>query len=490
MKLSNIKNRYRSLPVQVRASMWSLICGVLQRGISVIVTPIFTRLMSTSEYGDFTTFSSWQEILGIFLTLRLYYGVFMQGLVRYDDDQDEYTSSLIGLTTTLELAGLVLYLFATDFWNSLTGLSTAMTLCVFLVTWAHALFGFWQTRQRIVYRYRALVGLTLTMAIAQPACGVAAVLLSPTHKATARVVSMAIVQLVCFGWLFIFYLRRGKRFYDRRHWLHALKFNIPLVPHYLSQSLLHTSDRIMIRNMVSSAAAGIYGLSYSLSFLMNIVNQALLNTLNPWIYQQIKVGKVKELARVSYLALGGIAVANLFVVALAPEAIAFFAPSDYAEGTWLVPPLAATVVVTFMYALFADFEFYYERTDLVMWASVVGAVLNVGLNWVLIPRLGYQAAAWTTLIGYVAYVGMHYAFMRKVQIEEMEGVRVYDLRVLLGILGVFGLSATILTLLYPFPIPRYLVVTMGLCVVIWKRHAIVSTFRELRKSRRMRDTKL
>lgn len=478
--LGKLFEEYAALPVQVRASLWSFVCGVLQRGVQVIVTPIFTRLLSAAEYGDYTNFTSWLDIFALFLTLRLSWGVFMQGLVRYDDDNDLYTSSLIGLTTFIELLGLVLYLPWADYWNAITGLTTMSTLAIFVVSWTTSLFGFWQTRQRVVYRYRALLLLTLAMSVAQPVAGILAVLAFPEHKVEARVASMALVQLLCYGWIFLLYWSRGRKLYARKHWKHALRFNIPLLPHYLSQSLLGTSDRIMIRNMISSAAAGIYGLSYSISFLMTILNQALINTLNPWIYQQIKAKNYDDLAHVSYLVLTGVAAANLFVVALAPEAMAFFAPAEYQEGIWIMPPLVASVVVTFMYSLFACFEFYYERTDLVMWASIVGAVLNIGLNLVLIPKCGYQIAAWTTLAGYVVYVGMHYAFMRQVQRIEMENQRVYNPAVLLAILGTFGVACAALMLLYPMPLARLTICGIGVAFAIVKREAIISAWKRLR----------
>lgn len=478
--MHSLLDKYRSVPIQLKASLWALVCGVLQRGIQVIVTPVFTRIMTVAEYGEFSSFASWMDVLGIFLTLRLCYGVFLQGLVRYDNDKDRYTSTLIGLMSAIELAALLLYLPFSDRVNALTSLTTIQTISIIIITWASGLFEFWCARQRVVYRYKALAALTLGFAIAQPVFGMVAVLAFPQNKVDARVLSMAIVQLCAFGWVFFLYYRRGGALFDRSHWGHALKFSLPLVPHYLSQSLLSTSDRIMIRNMVSSAAAGIYGLSYSLSFLMAIVNQALLNTLNPWIYQQIKARNYKQLAHVSYMALGGVAVANLFVVALAPEAVALFAPADYQDGVWLVPPLTATVVVMFLYSLFADFEFYFERTDLVMWASILGAVVNVGLNWLLIPHFGYQVAAWTTLVGYSVYVAMHYRFMRLVQCEEMDGERVYNLGIIFAIVAGFGIAAFVLTLLYPLPLMRFGICVAVVFAVIIKRKLVISLIQQLR----------
>ena len=40
--------------------------------------------------------------------------------------------------------------------------------------------------------------------------------------------------------------KQGKKFFSKKYWKYALKFNIPLIPYYLSQVVFNTSDRIMI----------------------------------------------------------------------------------------------------------------------------------------------------------------------------------------------------------------------------------------------------
>ena len=54
----NITSKYRSLSIQARAAFWFTICSFLQKGISFITVPIFTRLMSTEEYGTYTVYLS------------------------------------------------------------------------------------------------------------------------------------------------------------------------------------------------------------------------------------------------------------------------------------------------------------------------------------------------------------------------------------------------------------------------------------------------
>ena len=42
----NITSKYRSLSVQAKAALWFTICSFLQKGISFITVPIFTRLIA------------------------------------------------------------------------------------------------------------------------------------------------------------------------------------------------------------------------------------------------------------------------------------------------------------------------------------------------------------------------------------------------------------------------------------------------------------
>lgn len=49
--LEKIKLKYHDIPVQAKLAMWILICTVIQKGISLITVPVFTRLMDTTEYG-------------------------------------------------------------------------------------------------------------------------------------------------------------------------------------------------------------------------------------------------------------------------------------------------------------------------------------------------------------------------------------------------------------------------------------------------------
>lgn len=47
----------------IKASIWYLICNIVRSISSVILTIIMTRLLTKEEYGQFTNFTTWAELL-------------------------------------------------------------------------------------------------------------------------------------------------------------------------------------------------------------------------------------------------------------------------------------------------------------------------------------------------------------------------------------------------------------------------------------------
>lgn len=238
------------MSVVAKSSIWFIICGFLQRGISTITTPIFTRLLTTEQYGIYSTFNSWLEIITIFATLRLGYGVYIQGLVKFSDDKKKFSSSLLGLATIWWCGALIIYLIFHDFWNNLFGIPTLLMICMFMMMISTVAYNFWAAKQRNEFKYKTLVRMTLLTSILKPVSGIIAVLCTATYKVEARIIALTLVELIIYSGLYFKITLKGKKFYDAKYWKYALNFNLPLVPHFLSQVILNHSDRIMIKQLV------------------------------------------------------------------------------------------------------------------------------------------------------------------------------------------------------------------------------------------------
>ncbi len=470
---------YEKLSIAVKASIWFLVCSFLQKGISMITLPVFTRLFTTEEFGRFNVFNSWLSIISIIVSLNLSAGVYAQGLIKFDDEKTVFSSSLQGITLLLESIWIIIYLFSRSFWNQLFHLSTLQVLLMLCLIWTTSAFNFWSIEQRVDYKYTKLVTITVLVSILKPVIGVYLVITSE-DKVTARIIGLVLVELLFYTGGFIAQVYHGKKLFSKKFWIYALKFNIPLIPHYLSQVVLNNSDRIMIDRLIGSDESGIYSLAYSIAMIMTVFNSALVQTLNPMIFRRIKDKRISEIAPVAYLSIFIVCLANLFLILVAPEIVKIFAPAEYYEAIYCIPPVCVGMIFMFSYEIFSKFAFYYEKSALIMLASVVGALLNIILNYIFIPKYGYIAAAYTTLICYIFYSIFHYLLMNRICNTKMDGVKPYNIVVLiLGVL-IFTAVGFVFMMLYDHTLIRYAIFASAIIFAIIKRKTIIESLLTLK----------
>lgn len=469
-----IKAAYDNLKPPARASFWFLICGFLQKGISMITTPVFTRIMVDAEFGKFSVYNTWQNVIQILVSLNLAAGVYTRGLVKNEGDQDRFSSSMMGLSTTCILVWSVFYFIFQETINRWLDLSTLLMAAMLVEIWAHAGYQFWTNRERVNYRYKKLIGLTLVYVVLSPVLGAVAVQWADTNsQAEARVITTAAVNVALFAALYVSTWKRGKQFFNKTYWKYALKFNIPLVPHYLSQIVLNQSDKLMINHFLGPAQAAYYSVAYTLAAALQILNNSIAATMNPWIYKTIKEKRVKHIGKTSYRILLLIAVLNYLVVLAAPEILKILAPEKYQVAVWVIPPVTVSVYFMFLYNLFVTFEFYFEKTHYVTGVTIFSAVLNIVLNAIFIPRFGCAAAGYTTLICYIVCALLHYNFMRKVVKEFCDNEKVYEGKIIAAIGAALMLCSALTMLLYEYVIIRYLLVAAIVAVCIAKREQLL-----------------
>lgn len=108
--MANIFRKFKESSIEVKASIAYMFCSVIQRSLSFITMPLFTRLLTTTQYGQYTIYSSWVSIFSIFLTLNLAYGTFSPAMMKFKDDREGYIASVQGICTVLSAVFLAIYL--------------------------------------------------------------------------------------------------------------------------------------------------------------------------------------------------------------------------------------------------------------------------------------------------------------------------------------------------------------------------------------------
>lgn len=481
--IKTIRNKYSNLPIQIKASFWFFICTFSTKAITVLTTPLFTRLLTTSEYGEYSVYTSWLGIFTVFISLNLSLGVFMRGLIKFKENKEQFAASMQALTFIMVVVWICIYLPFYNNINKWTGLNTVRTVLMIITIWLTAVFGFWAAEQRVDYQYRKLVPLSITVSFLGQGLGIILIQFLE-DRVSARIAGTVIINCIFYIWLFGKDLKKGKTIINLEFWKYALAFNIPLIPHYLSQTILNSSDRIMIDRMEGSGAAGIYGLAYSLAQVMMMFNTALVQTEEPWMYRKIEENKIEDIKSIAYTSFAFIAIVNIFLIALAPEIIAIFAPKEYYDAIWVIPPVVMSVFFSFSYYFFAIFEYYFERTKTIAIASCFGAILNIILNYLLIPIFGYFAAGYTTLVCFIIYAVLHYTFMRKICKEKLEGREPFSVKVYIIIAAIFMAFGFVFQMTYSNILVRYSLLLAFLIGILLKRKLLLSKVKMLIKVRK------
>ena len=188
--------------------------------------------------------------------------------------------------------------------------------------------------------------------------------------------------------------------------------------------------------------------------------------------------------KIAYPAFALVAIVNLILIALAPEIVRFFAPTEYYNAIWIIPPVAMSVFFMFTYTFFAVFEFYFKKTQYITIATLIGAVINIVLNYIFIGVYGYYAAGYTTLFCYILYSLFHYIFMKKIIKDYLENKQIYNGKLILGIIVLFVLSGYLLMITYKMPVIRYGLVFVIAFIILINFKNIVTFIKKIMAERK------
>ncbi|MBQ9200152.1 MAG: oligosaccharide flippase family protein [Lachnospiraceae bacterium] len=481
-KISDFLNLYKNMSTPAKASIWFLFCNIMQMGLNVLSTPIFTRIMEQEEFGITNTYNSWRSILIIFTSVNLSYGVFNNAMVKYEDakTRDSYVSSMQFLYTLITCAYFIFYLLTRSWCNRVLNMSTELVIMMFFDLLCYPALLFWSGRQRYEFKYKWLVIVTLAMTVTSIAVSVVAVLLSD-NKAMAKIVATIAVNVLFGGFFYIYHFIKGRKLIVPEFWKFALLFNIPLIPHYLSEMILTQSDRIMISKLESDAATANYTIAYSIVLLMQLVMSAISASYLPWSYEQLKKNNYDALKKMGNILLILISGCIFLLMMFIPEIIYVFAGSKYKDAVYCIPPIALSIFFMFLYELFSTVEFFYAKNIFVMIASVIAAALNVGLNAYFIPIFGYHAAGYTTLFCYFAYALGHFVFYRFICKKTLGIKEIYDKNFILLLSAVMFAVTLTVNLAYDKILIRYLIAVIVIVIAFLKRNIIIEKFKVMKE---------
>lgn len=198
----------------------------------------------------------------------------------------------------------------------------------------------------------------------------------------------------------VFYLKKYLVFYLGKAELKKLfQYSIPLVPAAIAYLVLNFTDRLFIKDLNNSLGdVGIYDMGFKFSAIVSIIIFAFQSALAPIIYEKYKDKETPaELGRIMRLFIGVGSLGILTLSAFSYETLYVFTQEQYFGASVLMPLFYLSVFITGL-GLFSGGIHIQKKTHLIPIIVITAGLINVGLNFWLIPILDLFGAALATLI--------------------------------------------------------------------------------------------
>lgn len=449
-----------------KIAVWYVIANIVTKGFAMLSTPIFTRLMSQSEYGQFSTFTSWESIIMILVTLDLTTSI---SRAKYDFEgrMNEYISSILVCSNIVTFMAYFIVELNHNFFENLFSIDMTYIRMLFVYLLFVPAFEYLQCKHRIYRKYKFFVIFSIGSTVIRTLISIFLVLIL-NDKLLGRMCGYMIPMIIFNFILWISIITNGKKV-SLDCIKYACRISIPLIPHVLSGIVLGSSDRIMITHFCGDDMTALYSVAYSVSLLAALFWTAMNRAWTPWLFDNINAGNEELVQKNSKIYLGIFTYLIMGILLITPEIILILGGKKYYSARYVMPPVILGCAFQFVYGMYVNIETYEKKTFTISIGTTSAAILNIALNWIFIPRYGYMAAAYTTMFSYFMLFAFHFLIV-KFKIRKYFNTLFDNKFVFLMIVVMLFFWITSYAL-YQYNIIRYILIAIYaliLFIVIWK----------------------
>lgn len=461
----------------IKSGFWYTISNFLTRAMVFITMPIFTRLMSKDEYGNFSVFASWQSILLIICGIEVY-GTLNRARFDYTEkgEFDSYITSSLLLSTLFTGIVFVAYLIFPHIFDRLFLIDRKYMLVMFAYLFTYPSLSMFQAKQRVAYKYKLSAAISFGLSISSSILAVVLTSVMKDNRLFGRILGQYGLLIIA-GLIFYIYFVSVNHSVNLSYCKYALRMGLPLVFSYVGSQVLLSSDNLILKHMCSAEEVSYLSVTHTTSHIVLILVQTLNTAWAPWFYDMLRIGENKEIRKTYLIYLWGAIACTFAILLIGPEIILILGGAKYHDSVYLLPPNILCGVFTVLTAQFVNLETYHKKPEYAAILTGAVAVLNVLLDILGVRLWGYRAVCYTTVFCQIVLIMLHYMITRKMDIKDILPFNKL----------IMALSATLVLIpfaliLYQNNLIRY--IAIGICFVILisigivKRQQIVALIRK------------
>jgi O-antigen/teichoic acid export membrane protein len=396
---------------------------VLPRLMNFVLVPLHTDTLDTASYSDNTYFYVYAAFFNVLLT----YGMetaFFRFFSKSDIKAKVFSTTLISLSvTTVVVFGLV-FIFnqqiseslglRLDYFNYLAGVIALDTLVVAPFAYLRA------TGKPIKFTAIKLSNIAIYVALnffflwAVPKFGIA---ISGYDKSDlVKYIFISNIAASAFTLILLSpYFFKTKLVFDKAILKQMLNYSWPIMVAGLAYVINENFDKWILPQLLDKNINGAYAGCYKIAVFMTIFIQAFRLGAEPFFFNHAKEKNAKQTYAtiMKYFVVFG-SLMLLFIVAYL-DIFKVLIVRD--ESYWIALDIIPIVLLANLcLGIYFNLAIWYKLTDKTrygMYISIVGAIITIAFNMLLIPKFGFIAAAWATLLAYLSMVVISYVLGQK-----------------------------------------------------------------------------
>lgn len=380
--------------------------GVIGKIVPLIMVPIVTRLMPSTEYYGINDLSNTViQFASAIAVMGMYDAMYRMFFEKEDNEyKRDVCSTAVVFTVATSIVVFFLMIAFKDtiahyfFGNRKYGYVVYLSAVATLIGATKEIISAPTRMQnkRKVYLFTNTIAPLLSYSISIP-------LILRGHYIIALPLATCISRLVME---IAFFVMNRSWFSFRRFNSNTLKqmlaIAIPLLPNFLIYWIFNSCDKVMITNMIGIGAAGIYSVGSKLGHASQLIYTAFAGGWQYFAFSTMKEDNQVKSNSLIFEYLGIISfVATGFVCAWSYNLFRLLFKADYLEGYIVAPYLFFAPLLQMLFQVAANQFLVVKKTWPNLFILFAGAVLNVIINYFLIPVLGIEGASLATLMGYV-----------------------------------------------------------------------------------------
>ena len=383
---------------------------VLPRLINFLLVRLHTDVLPNEGYSENTEF----YIVAAFFNVVLTYGLetsFFRFFSKQKEKDKVLSTSLISILTTTFVFGIVLFVFRdiisqalrinTDFYNLLVSITLIDALVV--IPFAFLRVTGRPIRFAVLKLINVLIIVVLNVLFLSVTYG--SETLRNLFNVSNPVEYIFIANLVASGFILLMvlpYMFKAKFVFDKDIFKQLINYGFPIMVAGLAFVINENLDKWLLPSYEGEYINGAYSACYKLAVFMTLFIQAFRMGAEPFFFNHSDKANAKEtyatiLKYFTIVGTLGLIIVTVYIDVLRPI---FIKKETYLLALDIVP---IVLLANLCLGIYHNLSIWYKLTDKTrygMYISVVGAIITIGFNVIFIPKLGFMACAYATLLAY------------------------------------------------------------------------------------------